>query len=144
MNINPTHEPAIVKDNETAVARSLAEGNYVQAYLLVHALTESLLRGVLDQSDRSSFNDLIRAYELFLQHNHYPTPEFVDELTQFNRRRNRMVHELFRKGFTATNNQAKQAATTAVMMYGLLIEWFATFDDSIAAKGFELTKEPSS
>jgi len=47
MPTNPTHDPAVVQDNESAVARSLADGNFVQAYLLVHAFTDSLLRAVL-------------------------------------------------------------------------------------------------
>jgi hypothetical protein len=141
MATNPTHNAPVVQDNESAVARSLAEGNFLQTYLLLHALTESLLRAVLTHDDdRPSFNDLINAYRMFLDQNKYPIPTFVDELVQFNRRRNRIVHQLWQKGFTLTNAQTEPAARAAVMMYGLLIEWFGTFDDSIAKKGLTLSK----
>lgn len=117
----------------------MADGNFVQAYLLVHALAESLLRTVLEQeNERVNFNRLIELYQEYLTENHYPVPEFVDDLIQFNRRRNRIVHQLWRKGFTITNTQAEPAAQAAVFMYGLLIEWFGTFDDSIREKGFTL------
>ncbi len=141
MATNPTHSAPVVQDNELAVARSLAEGNFVQAYLLVHALTESLLRAVLAQDDdRLSFNDLIGAYRTLLCQNSYPIPTFVDELVQFNRRRNRIVHQLWQRGFTVTNAQTESAAFAAVKMYGLLIEWFGTFDDSISRRGFTVSK----
>jgi hypothetical protein len=38
MNGIPRNVASIVSDNEAAVARSLNEQNFVQAYLLVHAL----------------------------------------------------------------------------------------------------------
>jgi len=141
MTTNPTHDRAVVEDNESALARFLADGNFVQAYLLAHALTESLIRSVLGRDDdRLTFNDLISAYRMFLDQNSYPIPTFVDELIQFNRRRNRIVHQLWRRGFTATNGQTEPAARAAVMMYGLLIEWLGTFDDSIGEKGFNMSE----
>jgi hypothetical protein len=90
--------------------------------------------------DGLNFNDLINAYRMFLDQNSYPIPTFVDELVQFNRRRNRIVHQLWRKGFTATNEQTEPAARAAVIMYGLLIELFSTFDDSINEKGFRISE----
>jgi hypothetical protein len=141
MATNPTHNTSVVQDNESAVARSLGDGNFVQAYLLIHALTESLLRAVLGQEDdRLSFNDLVNAYRMFLDQNNYPTSKFVDELVQFDRRRNRIVDQLWRKGFTVTNDHTELAARAGVMMYGLLIEWLSTFHDSIAQKGFNLSE----
>jgi hypothetical protein len=141
MAINPSAKSVTIQDNESAVARSLADANYVQSYLLVHALTEALLRAVLGRDDdRLSFNDLINAYRMFLDQNNYPIPTFVDDLVQFNRRRNRIIHQVWRKGYTATNEQTEPAARAAVLMYGLLIEWFETFDDSIGEKGFTLSE----
>jgi len=128
----------IIKDNEQAVAQALDDGHFVQAYLLVHALVEALLRLFLrvPEEDRSSFNDLIEKYRSYLHEQHYPIPTFIDELTQFNRRRNRIVHQLWRKGHSFTNRQAEPAARGAVMMYGLFIEWLETFDPEITQIGF--------
>lgn len=140
MSTNPPRNVLVVQDNESAVSRSLASGNFVQAYLLVHALTESLLRAVLGHSDnRLSFSELIDEYKTFLDQNKYPFPTFMNELVRFNRRRNRIVHQLWQKGFTETNAQTELAAHAAVKMYSLLMEWFDTFDDSIGKKGFNLT-----
>jgi hypothetical protein len=51
----------VLKDNEQAVAYSLQQKNYVQAFLLVHALIESLLRVFLSKKDESlRFCDLKR------------------------------------------------------------------------------------
>jgi len=128
----------IVRDNEAAAARALQERNFVHAYFLIHALVESLLRLFLkDQGERTTFNDLISNYSRFLKEQRYPEPEFVDELTTFNQRRNRIVHQLWRRGFSLTNTQAEAAARAAVTLYGLFIEWLETFDPEITTIGFE-------
>lgn len=128
----------IIKDNEQVVAQALADGYFVQAYLLVHALVESLLRLFLrvPEDEDVSFDRLIRKYRSYLKEEGYQIPTFIDELTQFNRRRNRVVHQMWRKGYSFTNRQAEPAARGAVMMYGLLIEWLETFDPEIAQTGF--------
>jgi len=128
----------IIKDNEQAVAQALADGRFVQAYLLVHALVETLLRLFLriPEQEDVRFHDLIQKYRSRLDEEGYPFPTFIDELTQFNRRRNRIVHRLWRKGYSFTNRQAEPAARAAVMMYGLLIEWLETFDPEITRIGF--------
>jgi len=128
----------IVKDNEEAAAQSLADGQFVQAYLLVHALVEALLRLFLRIPDETnvSFNGLIQKYRSYLAAQRYPIPTFIDELTQFNRRRNRIVHQLWQKGHSYKNRQSEPAARGAVMMYGLLIEWLETFDSEITQIGF--------
>jgi len=129
----------IVKDNEQAAAEALAAGNFVQAYLLVHALIEALLRLFLRIPEKKdvSFANLIRQYRSYLEQQHYLFPTFIDELTKFNRRRNRVVHQLWRKGHSFTNRQTEPAARAAVTMYGLLIEWFETFDIEITQIGFQ-------
>jgi hypothetical protein len=95
----PPHRPdisLIVKDNETVAAQMLDEGNYVSAYLLMHALVESLLRLLLRKYDvKKSFSRLIDLYMLFLKSRDYSKPTFVKELMKFNKRRNRIVHELW-------------------------------------------------
>jgi hypothetical protein len=127
----------IVRDNEHAAARALVAGEFIQAYLLVHALIESLLRIFLRvEEEDTTIHALIERYKRFLEEQEYPEPTFVKELTDFNRRRNRIVHQLWRKGFSFTNRQAEPAARAAVTVYGLLIEWIETFDLTIKAKGF--------
>ena len=128
----------IIKDNEQATVEALAAGNFVQAYLLVHALIEALLRLFLriPKDKDLSFANLVEDYRSYLEREHYPYPTFIDELTQFNRRRNRIVHQLWRKGHSFTNRQTEPAARAALMVYGLLIEWLETFDSEITQVGF--------
>jgi hypothetical protein len=128
----------VVHDNEAAVAQALAAGDFVKAYLLVHALVEALLRLFLrtPQGSDLSFAGLIKAYRVHLDDENYPNPEFVDELTKFNKRRNPMIHELWKKGYSFTNRHAEPAAAAALVLYGLLIEWLETFDDEITDIGF--------
>jgi hypothetical protein len=128
----------IIKVNENAAAQALADGHFVQAYLLVHALVEALLRLFLRIPPESdvSFNNLIQKYLSYLDQERYPFPTFIDELTEFNRRRNRIVHQLWRKGHSFTNRQTEPAARGVVTMYGLLIEWLETFDPEITQIGF--------
>lgn len=110
----------------------------MQACLLVHALIESLLRTFLRTADsNATFAELIQEYKRFLEQQSPGITTFIEELTQFNRRRNRIVHELWRKGYTCTNRQAKDAAGTAVLMYGLFIEFLQTFDSELAEKGYQ-------
>jgi len=134
----------IIKDNEQAVAQALADGQFVQAYLLVHALVEALLRLFLripEEDDEVRFHDLVRKYRSHLREEGYPSPTLIDELTQFNRRRNRVVHQLWRKGYSVSNRQTEPAARAAVIMYGLLIEWLDTFDPEITEIGFQYDEE---
>ena len=128
----------IVNDNEKAIKEAFDRGDYTQAILLIHALIESLLRLFLGetQNKRVSFSGLIKKYDQFLHQENYPNRTFVDELVQFNLRRNRIVHELWQKGYSLTNRQAKEASTAALMMYGLFIEWLETFGPEITRKGF--------
>lgn len=128
----------IIKDNEKAVAEALAEGNFLQAYLLVHARIEALLRLFLHipEDKDLSFAKIIENYQCYLEHEHYPYLTFTDELTKFNRRRNRIVHQLWRKGYSFTNRQTEPAARSAITMYGLFIEWLETFDSEITQIGF--------
>ncbi len=116
----------------------MAAGNFVQAYLLLHALIEALLRLFLriPEDKDFTFARLVEKYRFYLDQEHYPHPTFIDELTQFNRRRNRIVHQLWRKGHSFTNRLTEPAARSALMMYGLLIEWIETFDSEITQVGF--------
>ena len=127
----------IVRDNEAAAARALAAGEFIQAYLIVHALIESLLRIFLRVHEETTFHALIERYKEFLKEEGQPEPTFVKELTELNRRRNRIVHQLWRRGFSFTNRQSKPAASAAVIVYGLFIEWLETFDSEIKTAGFK-------
>ncbi len=136
----PTQRPdfsAIVRDNEQATANAIAAGDFVKAFLLVHALVESLLRLFLGEADkRQTFNDLIAGYRSYLEREGYPFPTFIEQLTLLNRRRNVIVHSLWRVGYSRTNKAAEPAAQGAVLVYGLLIEWLETFDPEITEVGF--------
>jgi len=128
----------IVNDNEQAIARALADGRNIEAYLLYHALFESLLRLFLKaEDDKIRFTDLILRYKDTLKLRGQAKPVFVDELTKFNQRRNRIIHKLWQQGYTATNENTKDAVAGAGLIYGLFIEWIETFDSGIAEAGFE-------
>ena len=129
----------IIGDNEKAVRLALQRGDHVQAFLLVHSLVESLLRIFLARTrGDEKFQQLVQAYRVILEQESPGITSFVEELTQFNRRRNRIVHELWRKGYTYTNHHARDAATSAVAMYGLLVEFVQTYDPTVAETGFRL------
>lgn len=132
----------IVVDNESAVAKAISEKNYVQAFLLIYSLVESLLRVFFNLENKDvRFDDLIKAYESYLVSINYPERTFVEELKKFNQRRNRIVHELWKKGYSGTNEQAEDTANSAVLMYGLFIEWLQTFDENISDRGFKLSED---
>ncbi len=145
MHNAPQRLSKIIEDNEAAVAAALLEGRHLDAFLLVHALIEALLRIFLDEKgDRFRFVDLIAGYEKFLEENNYPMPTFVTQLSVFNRRRNRVVHQLWRKGLSNTNSEIENTANAAVTVYCLFIEWLRTFDEELEEKGFRLSlEEPS-
>lgn len=128
----------IVSDNEKFVQAALDRGDYLQALILIHVLIESLMRAFLELTDDNlRFQQLIEHYEEFLDRESLGIKSFVKELTEFNRRRNRIVHKLWRKGYTFTNRQAKDAATASILMYGLFIEFLQTYDENLEGKGFK-------
>jgi len=128
----------IIQDNEKAARDALARGDYLQAFLLMHTLIESLLRLFLDETDKDvNFSSLVKKYEKYLKEQNYRFPTLVNELTQFNRRRNRITHQLWKKGYSFTNKQAKSAADAAMKLYGLTIEFFETWDLEITKIGFK-------
>lgn len=128
----------IINDNEQAAALALDNKNFVQAFILVHVLIEALLRKFLKiQNENIAFNTLVQKYKSFLEGQQYSEPTFVEELMKFNQRRNRIIHQLWKKGFSFTNRQTEQAAQAAVKMYGLFIEWLETFDPEITQIGFK-------
>jgi len=128
----------IIKDNENSVQTAFDRGDYLQAFLLIHALIESLLRQFLNENDEEvKFSTLINRYELFLKKEHYECKTLVNELTQFNRRRNRIIHQLWKKGYSNTNSQSKEAAEAALTLYSLAIEFLETWDQEITKTGFE-------
>jgi len=143
-NQNRPNLTLIIADNEKTVQSALDSGNYFQAFLLVHSLIESLLRAFLNELEPEKdlrFAELVDRYKKHLTKIEYAVPSFVDELTQFNRRRNRIVHRLWRYGFTYTNNSSKDAAHSAANLYGLFIDWLQTFDEGLADLGFKLSSQ---
>lgn len=128
---------AIVTENEDAARRAYDSGEYVLCFLLMHSLVESLLRTFLHQPEKGSFYRLIQEYEQRLQSEGQGSVSFIKELTEFNKRRNRVVHELWKKGYAVTNGHLEPACQGTFMVYGLFIEWLQTFDDGIAEAGFQ-------
>ena len=127
----------IVKDNEKAAQTALDRGDYLQAFILIHTLLESLMRVFLKLTDENlKFHQLIERWEDFLKHQHSGIKSFVKELTEINRRRNRIVHELWGKGYTFTNRQAKDAAIASIQMYSLFIEFLQTYSEDLEEQGF--------
>lgn len=63
-----TNFASVVGDNEEAVQAALRRKDYVQAFLLLHALIESLLRIFLGiHDDNVKFVKLIQKYKEFLE-----------------------------------------------------------------------------
>lgn len=135
---NTTSFKLIIEDNERAVADYLDRGDYLQAVLFIHTLLESLLRLFLNETGKEiRFNTLIKRYEHFLESQNHPKT-LVDELDKFNKRRNRIVHELWRKGYSYTNHQSKEIAFGAVNLYSLTVEFIETWNSEITEFGFEI------
>ncbi|MBN2551089.1 MAG: hypothetical protein JXB15_18145 [Anaerolineales bacterium] len=127
----------IIADNEAAAQAAFQRGDYVSCFLLTHSLIEALLRVFLGKTEKESFYDLIKSYEEYLLQQYQKDRTFVNELTEFNRRRNRVIHQLWEKGYTPTNARLSSACKGAFQMYGLFIEWLETFDPEILEYGFE-------
>jgi len=117
----------IIAENEAVARAAYNRSDYVLCLLLIHSLVEALLRAFLSQTGRESFNDLITIYEQYLKDQGQIRTTFVDELAQFNRRRNRIVHNLWKHGYGATNKKLEPACRAAFTMFGLFIEWLETF-----------------
>jgi len=62
-------------------------------------------------------------------------------IAKFNQRRNRVVHQLWIGGYSATNEKLEPACRGAFIIFGLLIEGLETFDPEITESGFEYDKE---
>ncbi|GMQ89581.1 MAG: hypothetical protein BMS9Abin09_1083 [Gammaproteobacteria bacterium] len=118
-----------VRENEAELQRALEAGGYVQVVMLSHALIESYLREFLgEKEDEVKFSYLIKRYRKYLDSIKYPIPTFVEDLTQFNRRRNRVVHQLWKKGYKRINEDLKDVAGYAQLTYALYVQWLLTFD----------------
>ena len=127
----------IVNDNEHGVKKAFDREDYLQAFLLIHTLMESLLRAFLNVTDDNfKFQQLIRKYKEFLNEENPGDKNFVNELTEFNRRRNRIIHSLWKKGYTYTNRQAKDASFVAHLIYGLFIDYLTTYNENLEEHGF--------
>lgn len=130
-------DPNIVRENEQVARRAYDQKDYVLCFLLAHALVESLLRAFLERSRKETFHELIGFYKEYLEAEGQTEPTFIEELTELNRRRNRVIHQLWRKGYSATNEKLEPACRGAFMVYGLFIEWLETFKPEIIDLGFE-------
>jgi HEPN domain-containing protein len=127
----------IIEENEGIARKAYEQGEYVLCFLLAHALVESLLRAFLTRTGKENFNDLINAYSDFMKSEGQTNATFVKELTEFNRRRNRVIHNLWTRGYFATNEKLEPSCRAAFIVYGLFVEWLETFDPEITEVGFQ-------
>lgn len=131
----------IIRDNENVAQTALTRKDYVQAFLLIHSLVESLLRSVYRAQKKDvTFASLIKRHEDYLEKRGFNETIFVEELTEFNRRRNRIIHNLWKEGYSETNFKCQEAATGAIILYGLLIDYFLAIRPEISEHGFELNE----
>ena len=128
--------PSVVAENETVAREAYERGDYISCFLLTHTLVESLLRAFLGRTGNERFADLIDAHKHYLKEEKHPEPVFVDELMRFNRRRNQVAHGLWKNGYAETNKKLEPSCRAAFIMFGLLIEWFETFNPKITESGF--------
>jgi hypothetical protein len=134
-------DPVIIKENENVARRAYDQGDFVLCFLLSHSLIESILRAFLKNFGDGSFNDLIIDFENFMESEGQMDSAFIKELIKFNRQRNKVIHQLWKNGYSATNQKLEPACRGAFIVYGLLIEWLETFDPTITKSGFEYDKE---
>lgn len=135
-NFSKIIDPDVIVENEQAARQAYEKGNYIMSFLLIHSLVEGLLRTFLEREKRRTFNELINDYESYLKKEGQEKLTFVEELKEFNKRRNRVVHSLWEKGYNATNDKLEPACRASFTLYGLFIEWLETFDPEIIDKGF--------
>lgn len=128
--------PSIIAENEAVAREAYERGDYIFCFLLIHTLIEALLHAFLGRTGKERFADLINAYKNYLKEEKQPEPVFVDELIQFNRRRNTVVHGLWKNGYAKINKRLEPSCRAAFIMFGLLIEWFETFDPKITERSF--------
>jgi hypothetical protein len=131
----------ILAENEYVARRAYDQGELVLCFLLTRTLIESLLRAFLNKFGNESFNDLIIGFENFMKSEGQKDSVFIKELTKFNRQRNKVIHQLWKNGYSATNEKLEIACRGAFIVYGLLIEWLETFDPTIIKSGFDYDKE---
>lgn len=77
----PINQFWIVQDNENSLQRALEREDYVLAFLLAHALVESLLRTFLSVEKKIvSFDDLIKDFQIKMKKEAPGTTSFIQEL----------------------------------------------------------------
>ena len=126
----------VAAENEAVAREAYERGDFIFCFLLIHTLIEALLRTFLGRTGKERFADLIDSYKNYLKVEKQPEPVFVDELIQFNRRRNQVAHSLWKNGYAETNKKLEPSCCAAFIMLGLLIEWFETFNPKITESGF--------
>jgi len=128
--------PRIVKDLESQAYKFWIRGDYYISYLIFYSLIEGALRDFLEVSSDADVRlcDLISRLEEFLE-----TPPYtqlkssikntIENLTRFRKHRNKLVHDLWRYGYSELNQKSKQLAQKAFMTYLLDTEYLGTFNE---------------
>lgn len=131
----------IVKDLEIQAYRFWKKGDCYVAYLIFHSLIEGALRDFLNicPDTELRFCDLIDRLAKFLETPPYTQPKdpvhrTIDRLTKFNRARNKLVHNLWRYGYSQLNQKSKRLSQQAFVTYVLEVEYLGTFNEDFEQK----------
>ena len=119
----------VAAENELVARLMFESGDYVGCLLLIHALVEGALRNFLRCGESGTFNAIVGQYRDYLISEGQKDPLLVEELTQFNRRRNRVVHGLWLRGYHDTNegHRLDDACKAGMVMLELLSDYVSTF-----------------
>ncbi|MBZ0258520.1 hypothetical protein K8I31_20805, partial [bacterium] len=62
----------------------------------------------------------------------------IDDLENLNKLRNKIVHQLWKIGYSGINKLLEEPSCKLVVLYSLHIEFLETFDDEISESGFKV------
>lgn len=131
----------IIQDLEKQAYKFWKNGDYYILFLIFHSLLEGALRDFLKIPFNKGlkFSELINKLQDFLTTEPYKQPEeFPGELTKnlknFNKMRNKLIHNLWKCGYLDLNKKSKKIAQRAFITYNLEIEYLATFDEEFQQK----------
>jgi len=131
----------IIQDLEKQAYKYWKNGDYYISFLLFHSLLEGALRDFLKiPFDKDlKFSELIDKLQIFLTTEPYKQPEeqpgeLTENLKKFNKARNKLIHNLWKYGYSDLNKKSKRLAQKAFITYNLELEYLATFDEEFQQK----------
>ena len=126
-----------IEDLENKAVEFFEQREFLVSFLLFHTLTEALLRAFLRKGDKETrFSNLVKDLESFLCTPPYAQPRgsvqrTIKQLTEYNQFRNRIIHNLWKHGYSRWNILCKEAARQAYIIYLLTAEYLETFSDEL-------------